>query len=411
MSSETMYRTCYGDGAAPSITETAVATFEANVQTNTVVTPKETKQAIIQALAEEVVDVLAENNCSRRRLGSRNLELATVFVTSFRDLGSCLSTNEESQSCSTYRGAVTLTYTPNSSKNQVINSALITIKASMDSKRTVDNVNESFEDTDFVVTQVTYAGPDISAFVPSPDSEVVIVGSQKQSFAADDSLNPLGIGMVTFVGVLTAVIAVVLYCICRDRRNRRENRNPVVIGGETKRSFNTDEEGSDSSIPFDNDKANRTSDRLTSSKTKLFDVDSDGIDGFQGSDKLLSSELKLDGSDATKETRDTFSSSDTSLSPTMKLLDTKEKSTKKTKSRRRFKKTKKPISAHLVADLEHEEEDEEAQLHMKTVEEIIAASYRNPPFVQLFATSESVADIVKLVVPNSKDEAPVQAYI
>lgn len=254
MSTETFSRTCDGSGAASTSTESVVAAFEANVEVNVVSAPEEIQELIINGLAEEVVNTVARGGCSSRRLAARTLELTSIRgdLPSFRELGSCLSVNDASQSCTTYAGAITLHYIrrePNSYEREVITNALMAIKAGMNSTTFSDTINNSLNGTNnVVVTQVTYAGPSMSLLVTPLTPDVIASSSEEGSFTADSSaLNPLGIGMVTLVGILAAFVVCFACCISRNTRIRSHHS---LKSSETKKSCNTDEERSETGSVF-----------------------------------------------------------------------------------------------------------------------------------------------------------------
>ncbi|KAI2504432.1 hypothetical protein MHU86_10021 [Fragilaria crotonensis] len=243
MSSSLFYHTCDDQGLTSTRRESAVVTFQFTAETNLIATPDEIQSIVIKALTKHIVEVVTQNYCGRRRLAAKNLELSSVSgkVSDFRELGSCVITNRKSRSCSTYEGAVTIIYAPidqNSSPNEVIGSALLAIKTSMNTTSFLESINASLDDsTNFAVTKVAYVGSD----APSQPTPTVIAASENGSYVDDSSsLNPLGVSMVTFVGVLAAAIFV-LACIIFRNRPRRRKLVTTVVDGEAKRSHNTDE--------------------------------------------------------------------------------------------------------------------------------------------------------------------------
>jgi Na+-transporting methylmalonyl-CoA/oxaloacetate decarboxylase gamma subunit len=253
MPTEAFSQTCGSRGAASASTESAVAAFEANVEVNIVSAPEEIKELIINALVEEVVNAVARGGCSSRRLAGRKLELTSVLgdLPSFQELGSCLSVNEASQSCTTYGGAISLYFIerePNSSEAEVITNALMAIKAGMNSTTFSDKINNSLNATNNVlVTQVTYAGPSTSLLVPSV-SPGVNASSEMGTFMDNSStLNPLGIGMVILVGLLAAVVVCIACCVCRNTPTRSQTQ---LKSTETKDFNNNDEERAETESVF-----------------------------------------------------------------------------------------------------------------------------------------------------------------
>jgi hypothetical protein len=277
MSSTLFYHSCDDQGLTSTRTESAVATFQLTAETNIDATPDAIQSVVIKALTRRIVETVTQNYCGGRRLAAHNLELSSVSgkVSDFREVGSCVITNRKSRSCSTYEGAVTIVYAPldqNPSTDEVIGSALLAIKTSMNTTSFLESLNASMDDSaDFVVTKVAYAGS--HAF--SQQTPTVFAASDSGSYVdKSSSLNPLGISMVAFVGVLAAAIFL-LTCVIFRNRSLGRKLGTAVVDGETNRSHNSDELWSET-------------DSVIQDQCSEGDIDLDGIGKLQISQAVTS---------------------------------------------------------------------------------------------------------------------------
>lgn len=422
MSSESFYRTCDGHGQVPTSrsTKSVFAAFEVTVETNLVAVPDEIRNVIIKSLTEHTVEAVAQTYCGSSRLLERNFELSSILgeVSDFRELGSCLSTHRKSRSCSIYEGAISLAYTPlnqNLSRAELIDGALAAIKTSMNSTF-LEAVNSSMDDLDdIVITEVSYAGSDSS----SPTSPTIIAASEDGSFEdQSSSLNSLGIGMITLVGVLAAAIVVLLLaCNISRNRSRGYKRRTHVFRGETKRSHNTDEVRSETGsviqaqryehtigkdgIPRSS-KCLPTSDVEHSTTTCLLDfeasetekntraydrvVDIDSIEAGIPQDCPTNDRGMTNTMEPRSGLVPTFAPKPSSRR--LHLCDSLETGTAKAKPPRRSlwacSKSEPPASLPKVEVVEHphvDEEDESAQILMQKLDEIIANNVPTPTSV------------------------------
>lgn len=272
-----------GGTPPPTKTKRVVVDFMVNVELNSIATPTDVERSISTTLARNVVDAVAKNTCSedsnsRRRLGAPRYlaEVTSIHgnLPSFHELGSCEIVGTQSQSCSTYGGAVTVLYTaaPNSSEDSVTTETLLAIRALLESGTVTEGINESLdgavagEGSDVRITQMMYAGPTISAAAPIAEQQettVVVVDDEQQQqpvIAASsgqfqavtengEGLTGLGKGLLAVVGVLTVMIMFLLCrCCCGIRHRRRNSRNArgiksssAIKSSSTSKSHNTDD--------------------------------------------------------------------------------------------------------------------------------------------------------------------------
>lgn len=217
---------CYGRGAAPSNTESLLVNFTVDVETDTQEITDDENDAMVEVLWRESVVSVARSSCS---------EAATILGDDidFSLGGTCDISNSGSTSCVSYEGAVTITYSTETSHTMtegIAANALDGINRTISNGKLLDSLQNSIENiSNTIITEVHYfdrSKHDEDALHTDNSGVFITAGIRDGTVVAEEArtTTPLVIGMAAF-GCLVCISLILFLFFYRQKRSQTRRKS------------------------------------------------------------------------------------------------------------------------------------------------------------------------------------------